>query len=243
MPRIVKFIDEKHNLNEAGDSIRLGTLEHYQSLPEEGGIGDYLEGLAGFKTSEDVTLTPETAQHMMPGLKKGVITVSGGGGIYKAVNNCYLFCATMFDDWYVDESIFPQYNSYYTINNFQKFAEFIGLLLRKSFTLNDVQEHSLHFLNRLPATEIRIDWRIDAHKVDYSREKALEISNPNSGELKNFVPVEYLRLFCKPKKYSNQREFRIAFRPFCANLGFLSVKPEPKNLSLNLKPEVQQWIG
>lgn len=243
--RIVKFIKKEHNLKGAGASIRVGTLEHYRSQPEEDGVGDYLEGIAGFSTTEDTTLTPETAQYMMPGLKKGVMTVSKGGGIFRGANNCYLFCATVFDDWDVDETIFPQYNSYYTINDIHKFAEFIAGLLRSSITLKDVQESSMFFLNQVPAAEIRINWAIHINRVDYSQPKALEISNANSDQLKGFVPSEYLQLFCKPEKYLEQREIRIAFRLLCPGpgLGFLSVKPEPKILTLDLKPQVQKWLS
>ena len=128
MPRIVKFLEKKYNLNGDGDSIRVGTLEHYRSLPDEEGIGDYLEGLAGFQTTEETTLTPNTAKHFLPGLKKGEATVSAGGGISSITANCYVFCGTWFDEWDVDETIFPQYDSFYTIHDLPRFIEFVNLI-------------------------------------------------------------------------------------------------------------------
>jgi len=243
MPRLIKFLNKEYNLTGEGETIQIGTLEHYRSLPEEDGVGDYLEGIAGFNTTEDTALTPETAKHMLPGLKKGVVTIGGNGSLFRVVDNCYVFSATWFDKWDVDESIFPQYNSFYTIQDIQKFASFLELLLRRSFTLDDIQDYSLERLKKVRASEMQIGWNVQWDRVNYSREKALEISNSNVEKLSNFNPTDYLQIFCKPEKYSIQNELRFIFRPFCSNLGFLSVKPKPKILSLSLKEEVSQWIA
>jgi hypothetical protein len=243
MPRIVKFLESQYNLNGDGETIRVGTLQHYRSLPEEEGIGDYLEGIAGFNTVEDTTLTPETAKHMMPGLKKGEVTIGKGGGLFKMTSNCYIFCATYIDEWDVDETIFPQYDSFYTIKDCPQFAAFIQSLLIRSFSLDDVEEYCLQRLNKVPASNIRIGLDVKWSRVSYSREKALEISNSNVEELMDFQPTDYLQIFCKPKKYANQSEFRIVFRPFCHGFGFISVKPPPKDLSLSLKSEVLKCIS
>lgn len=241
--RIVKFIETRHNLLGEGESIRVGTLAHYRRLPEEDGVGDLLEGIAGFETTEDTKLTPETAKNFMPGLKKGVMTVGGGGGIFKGVHNCYIFCTTWFADWDVDETIFPQYNSHYTISNVEEFAGFLASLLQRSLALNDLEDYSLAQLNQIPASAIRIALQIDWGVVEYTQEKLIEISNSNVRQLETFNPNEYVQIFGKPAKYSHQREFRFVFRPFCPGIGFLAVKSTPKNLDLSLKNEAKKWIS
>ena len=110
-------------------------------------------------------------------------------------------------------------------------------------TLNDVEEFSLQNLSKIPASAIQIRWDVKWERVLYSQEKALEISNSNVKQLSTFEPTNFLQIFCKPEKYSYQSEFRMVFRPYCPGFGYIDVKEEPKNLSLNLKDQISRFVS
>ncbi|MFL0811436.1 MAG: hypothetical protein K6L76_13540 [Agarilytica sp.] len=240
MGRIVKYIDKEFNPKEGCTTFRLGTLDHFQRQPEEDGIGDYLEGLTGIatKAGESVTITPESKGGLFPGLKKGVIKLgpgsSDGPAFMAKAHNCYIYCATVYDDWIIpDKSRFPKYDSKFEISNPNMFVSLLGKYFEMDFTLEDVDELSLARLSRVPASQANVSFYIAWQKVRYDVKKISEISQANVMDI-NHIPVDdQSKIFCKPEKYSYQKEIRFVIRPYNRVCGPLGVKITPKTIETN----------
>jgi hypothetical protein len=196
---IYKYLKKEHLLKfKANGSIRISTLYNLREVEHEP-IRDELEGHHKIKISsnkQSVRFSGKEFHKMIPVLEinkqqeeKISVVIENGTQFDMQIANAFLFCTSL----RLDHSLFTRfgYDAYYKITNPFDFATILYEKLNQVVTIGC--------------------FKLDAVKyVD----KPITITSRNKGRILSDREDQYWNAcFAKPRRFSEEREFRMAFVP------------------------------
>lgn len=206
---VIKYCNKEFNPLNGCTTIKIGTLQEYRENyhDQAGLINDGEEGSGILYDSNYNTY------------------------IGVPVQNCYVL-STCYQEVKPEiiKEYFGDYDSSYVISNVREFASKIGNLLLSYIQLQDLIFFDEYLPNELTIKDLnQLSIIADFKKVTYVEQKVFV------QELKEEGPDLYKKyVFCKPKKYEPQNEFRFIFMVHHPHYGIISVKKDSKILDLRV---------
>ncbi len=220
-PPLIKYCDEKYNVQSGCDTIRLGTLYGYRKEEDES-LRDVGEGAFQFSLNfgKPLFLSNEWIAELNLDVSNeanfGKLRfVDGGIETDKAIfsgsaANMWIFCVST-KETEPAGSVSETHNSHWKIDGdrFEDFAVYLRNLLRKSITVSDLSKTALSNSSFLDLRE-GMSVKYEVRKVKYV-DRELVVADHSLVSIEALKDLRSGIPFIKPKAFEGESEVRIGF--------------------------------
>lgn len=227
---LYKFISKDYNPKFGYKKLQLGTITYYRELESELYIADKNEGVNTFHIHnyDGKTASP----YLKSKLPFGNSKVSGL--ILNLVTpNSYVYCLSMNTNNNLNGEHFDNnYDSYFKINNEQKFINIIAKNLLKKISIYHFEESFIKEIKNKKDFTNRLKLHVFKQAIEYNSNKRHSTIIGNEIWKDKTIPDALESAFIKDETFSSDKEYRILFT-FVYNARIIPVKKAPLIVNCN----------